>query len=213
MVRMPAEKSRLTEELILKALKQYSDRGLRYNGIFKKVSQGKDYFHRVGSKGTFDKTMKSLKKDGKIQHNERTKKYSLTEAGQGIVGRLEIVDQILSSQSMDMYAVDWAYGKSKTDIIASATYFIDHDKDFSSEVIMVPIERIRELQNDWIPQIKKCINEYGEKLDLNNESSIEEVWEALFRGIKRIVVVEILTPSLLLEKLKLIGLKSSKELR
>jgi predicted transcriptional regulator len=200
---MPAEKSRLTEELILKVLKQYSEGGLRYNNIFKKVSQGKDYFHRVGSKGTFNNAMKSLKEDGRIQHNERTKNYILTEAGKQVIGKLEIVDQILLSQTMDMYAVDWSYWKSKPDIIASATYFIDHDKDFSSEVIMVPIERIRELQNDWMPQIKKCINEYGETLGLNNESSIEEVWKALFRGVKRIVVVEILTPSLLIEKLSL----------
>ena len=213
MIQMPAEKSRLTEELILKTFKEYSHEGLRYNDAYKKVSQGKDYFHRVGSKETFNKSMKSLKKKGLIRHNERTKKYNLTEAGQGIVGRLEIVDQILLSQSMDMYAADWTYWKSKPDIIASATYFIDYDKDFSSEVNMVPIERIRELGIDWIPQIKKCINEYGKNLELNNESSIEEIWNKLFRGVKRIAIVEILTPSLLLEKLKLIVLKSSKELR
>jgi hypothetical protein len=132
-----------------------------------------------------------------------------------MVQKFWIMDEILACQYFDMYAVNWAYWKKPLEIVSSATYLIDQGKDATGKAVAIPVLRIRERGINWIPQIiesLKILKEQGEALGISEQSSLDEVWSALFKDVKRIIIVETLNPPLLLEKLKLMGISNLKEL-
>jgi hypothetical protein len=129
-------------------------------------------------------------KKGLVQRDIDSRKYLLTKEGQNRAIGFGLVDQILSCGFIDMYS-DW--------VSTSAYILMDVEKDTSPKAVMIPHKRLRERGLDWKHEIKKIAKMEG--LDYENQK--EKVWEALFKGVKRFILVYTVDPWALLEKLKL----------
>jgi predicted transcriptional regulator len=189
---MPAKKKPNIEEEIVKALAQEPE-GLSFTELYSRLRElKKDYYRQVRSYSTLSNGLKSLIRKGLVQRDMDSRKYLLTKEGQTRVIGLGLVDQILSCGFIDMYS-DWA---------STSTYIlIDAEKGCSDRAIMVPYKRLQTHGLDWTPEIK----EIAEMEGLDYEKDKEKVWEALFKGVNRVILVEMFEPALLLEKLKLQG--------
>ncbi len=207
---MRKEKLGSMEKIVIKTLKEYENLGFRE--LFRKVRQPKRYYERIGSMESLNTTLKSLVGRGLIQQSKITKKYRLTDNGEIMVGKLAVAEQILSSTYMDSY-FNWATWKEKPEEISSIYMFIEAKDNAEPAVIRVPHTRAKH-REPWEFDVLKVAKEMNlvkeDELVNMTKSKLTEIWKALFKGTRRIVLVESLNPQLLLEEL-LLQIEKGKE--
>jgi len=181
---MRKEKTEPMKMLVLKTLKEKGECGFRE--LFSFVSKPNPYYKRIGSMESLSKILKNLKEEGLIQQNSLTKKYKLTTFGGLVLGKEAIAEQILACRSLDTYS-DW---RSR-----HAYILVDGEEGCSSKVISVPYLRFQSKGLDWSREIKEAAQLEG----LDYETEKEKVWKILFKGVRKVVLVEILEPWPLLE--------------
>lgn len=207
---MRKEKLGSMEKLVMNNLKEHGELGFRE--LFEKVSRPKRYYERIGSMGSLSKTLKSLLEKSLIQQSDITKNYRLTNNGEIMVGKLAVAEQILSCIYMDSY-FNWALWKKKPKEISSMYMFIESEKDAEPSVIRVLHNRANH-REPWEFDVLKVAEEMNlvkeDELVNMTKSKLREIWNALFRGTRRIILVESLNPHLLLEEL-LLKIEKGKE--
>ncbi|GAI84942.1 unnamed protein product [marine sediment metagenome] len=121
-----------------------------------------------------------------------------------MLGKLAVAEQILSSTYMDSY-FNWATWKEKPEEISSIYMFIEAKEKAEPSVIRVLHTRAhREPWEFDVLKVAKEMNLVKEDEVVNmTKSKLTKIWNALFKGTRRIVFVESLNPKLLLEELLL----------
>ena len=201
---MGSAKGVYLEKEIVRVLEK-NENGLAFTDIYEELQKNKDYFKRAGSPNTLSDSLKNLQRKREVFHNIETRNYALTETGKVAARKYEIIDHIMSATSMDSF-FNWATWKEKPEEISSIYMFIEAKNNAEPAVIRVPHTRAKH-REPWEFDVLKVAEEMNlvkeDELVNMTKSKLTKIWNVLFKGTRRIVLVESLNPKLLLEELLL----------
>jgi len=193
------------EKEIVRLLEK-NENGLAFTDIYEELKKRrkKDYFKRAGSPNTVSDSLKNLQRKREVSRLIETRNYALTEIGKVAARKYEIIDHIMSATNMDSF-FNWATWKEKPEEISSIHMFIEAKE--KAEPSMIRVLHTRAHRESWEFDVLKVADEMGlikeDELVNITKSKLTKIWKALFKGTRRIVLVESLNPKLLLEELLL----------
>lgn len=210
---MPAEKKSTLEEDIPRMLGSYP-KGLGFTELYDKLQAQKSegYYHWAASNTTISQTLKALRHKKIVEKDIDTGKYLLTDSGRKQAVILGLSEQIKSCK-ISMEEAEQPQDTStyllmdfvKNDVTQKEIAKPDPSKDNFGRATVDFMTFSPSIRNHNLKLTSEIIKELARKeelSDLNEEKLKEKVLEAISKRIKRIVLVEVLDPSLLLEELK-----------
>ena len=185
------------------------------------VLRGINDYYQVGSRHTIIEALKRLQKEGHVRKDIDSRRYVIMPEGQQYLKKLEIVESLLLS---NCWTSQYSWNPASKEPELGTYNLVQADETETGHSIALLDSRLQRFNmNSWQSWLKDVVD-YAVQADLldnegllilarleSGQESIEDlkilvekvktIWITIFKGVKRMMLVQYVDPQLMLERI------------